>query len=50
MAEPLTGPKFGQPNFKCNICSDSIHRSQDQHEPIYRAPVNGSSTIVRFFE
>ena len=27
MAEPRTGPKFGQPTFKCNICSDSIHRT-----------------------
>ena len=23
---------------------------QDQHQPVHRVPVNGSSTIVRFFE
>ena len=27
MAKPRTGPKFRQPTFKCNICSDSIHRT-----------------------
>ena len=27
MAEPRTGPKFGQPTFKCYICPDSIHRT-----------------------
>ena len=27
MAKPVTGPKFGQPTFKCNIGSGSIHRA-----------------------
>ena len=49
MAEPRTGPKFGQKTFKCNICSDLPIEPQDQHQPIHRVPVNGSSMIVRFF-
>ena len=32
------------------ICSDSTHRTQDQHQPIHKVPVNGSSMIERFFE
>ena len=27
MAEPRTWTKFRQPTFKCNICSNSIHRT-----------------------
>ena len=27
MTEPRTGPKFGQPTFKCNYCYNFTHRT-----------------------
>ena len=49
MAEPRTGPEFGQLTFKMPAQILPIE-PQDQHQPIQRIPVNGSSMIVGFFE
>ena len=49
-------PNLGQDRNLDNQLSNAISvqilsiEPQDQHQPIHRVPVNGSSTIVRFSE